>query len=132
MRFTPVIAACVLAVTVSGAALPAADETTPEVATETTTPSTTEKVHSEMLDFPPPPFDFEEFEKRDADAKPYWRGGNGWSFYPYRPYGLPAGKRSADAEAAPEAKAEPYWKGGNGWSFYPYRPYGLPAGKREE
>jgi mating pheromone alpha-factor len=135
MRFNAVIAATILATTVSGAALPAAEETP---AVEVATPAPEEHAPTQG-DFPPS-WDFEDFEfkKRDADAQP-------WNWYPYRPYGTPSGKRVAVAEA--DAKPEawnwyPYRPYGTpsgkrsadaeAWNWYPYRPYGTPSGKREE
>jgi mating pheromone alpha-factor len=75
--------------------------------------------------------------KRSADAEADPEAEADWNFTPWRPWGLPAGKRdadaeaeyfaamhkrSADAEADPEAEAD--------WNFTPWRPWGLPAGKR--
>jgi mating pheromone alpha-factor len=129
MRFNAVIAAYILAVTVSGAALPATEEaaTNDVSAPAPAAPESYEEAPTEEPDYPPPPFVFDEkmmeegqFMKRDASAD----AEAGWTWYPYRPYGLPIGKRSADAEAAPEADAK------SGWTWYPYRPYGLPVGKR--
>lgn len=85
MRFNAVIAACILAVTVSGAALPTEDAATTDAATITTT-------EAEIIETAPEDDDDEQFEKRDAARWKY----NGWR---YRPYGLPVGKREADAEA---------------------------------
>jgi mating pheromone alpha-factor len=130
MRFNAVITAYILAVTVSGAALPATEEaaTNDVSAPAPAAPESHEEAPTEEPDYPPPPFVFDEkmmeegqFMKRDASAD----AEAGWTWYPYRPYGLPIGKRSADAEAAPEADAK------SGWTWYPYRPYGLPIGKRD-
>jgi mating pheromone alpha-factor len=131
MRFNALIAATILAVTVSGAALPTAEETTAEVAS-------TVGIAPAEADFLPFEFEDFEFKKRDAEAKP-------WNWYPYRPYGTPSGKRSAeaDAEAQPEAwNWRPYRPYGTpsgkrsadaeAWNWRPYRPYGTPSGKREE
>jgi mating pheromone alpha-factor len=121
MRFNAVIAAYILAVTVSGAALPVAEDAT----TEVSAPESTEDVATDY-----PLFDIDEedieFLKRDAAPEADAEAEAG-----YRPYGLPSGKRSADAEpwkyrpyGMPSGKrsadAEP-WK---------YRPYGMPSGKR--
>jgi mating pheromone alpha-factor len=90
MRFNAVIAAYILAATVSGAALPVAEESTdiaaPEAPIEESAPA--EFDDSEDYDF-----DFEEFSKRDADPEA------GWTTRPWRPVGLPVGKRDAEAEA---------------------------------
>jgi mating pheromone alpha-factor len=121
MRFNAVIAAYILAVTVSGAALPVAEDAT----TEVSAPESTEDVATDY-----PLFDIDEedieFLKRDAAPEADAEAEAG-----YRPYGLPSGKRIADAEpwkyrpyGMPSGKrsadAEP-WK---------YRPYGMPSGKR--
>jgi mating pheromone alpha-factor len=82
MRFNAVIAAYILAATVSGAALPVAEESTDIAAPEAPIDD------SEGYDF-----DFEEFSKRDADPEA------GWTTRPWRPVGLPVGKRDAEAEA---------------------------------
>lgn len=112
MRFNAIIAATILAATVSGAAIanPAPQPT--EVASNT----------DDLFDLPEGSYFVEEGDESltKRDAKKVWV----WT-PPYRPIGLPVGKR--DAEAAPEAEPE----AGNWVWTPPYRPIGLPVGKRD-
>lgn len=78
MRFNAVIAAAVLAVAVSGAALPAAEDTTttevsaPETPAEAPEAPATEEDYGEFAF--PEDFDFDspEYEKRSADPEAGW------------------------------------------------------------
>jgi len=144
MRFNAVIAAYILAATVSGAALPVAEDSTAEVAAPTEEEAA--PAAPEGFDFPegfnPEDFDFdyEEFEKRSAD--PSADPEAGWTWRPWRPVGMPA-KRNADAEAHPEAgwtwrpwrpvgmPAKRDAEAEAGWTWRPWRPVGLPVGKRD-
>jgi mating pheromone alpha-factor len=122
MRFNAVIAAAILAATVSGAALPIPQDST---AVAEAQPDLAPAVEAEV-DFE----DDEDLEKRGGwTTKPYRPIGlpgigkreaeaDGWTTKPYRPIGLPGiGKREAEA---------------GGWTTKPYRPIGLPGiGRRE-
>ena len=118
MRFNAVIAATILAATVSGAAI--ANPQPTEVAeaapieTEAAVEGTTETVTKE------PEFgdfyyitdeDEEALSKRDAEA-------GVWQWSPkFRPIGMPIGKRDAEASV---------------WQWSPkFRPIGMPIGKRD-
>merc|ERR1711974_348693 len=61
-------------------------------------------------------------------AEPWYGWGYGWPHY--GGYGYAYGKRSADAESAPnaDAKAEPWYGWGYGWPHY--GGYGYAYGKR--
>jgi mating pheromone alpha-factor len=121
MRFNAVIAAAILAATVSGAALPIPQDST---AVAEAQPDLAPAVEAEV------DFEDEDLEKRGGwTTKPYRPIGlpgigkreaeaDGWTTNPYRPIGLPGiGKRKAEA---------------GGWTTKPYRPIGLPGiGKRE-
>src|SRR5690242_6296450 len=130
MRFNAVIAAAVLAATVSSAAIAKPAPETTEI-TEIEADVTPEDVEE--------PFyyaeegDEDDLTKREAEADPQWV----WS-PKFRPPGLPVGKREADPQwvwspkfrppGLPVGKreADPQWV----WSPK-FRPPGLPVGKRE-
>jgi mating pheromone alpha-factor len=120
MRFNAVIAAYILAATVSSAALPVAEDTTTEVSAL----ESSEEAPTEEIDYPLFHLDDEDTEvlKRDADAEAK-----------YRPWGMPTGKRSADAEA--DAKYRPWGmptgkRSADAEADAKYRPWGMPTGKR--
>jgi mating pheromone alpha-factor len=101
MRINAIIASVILAVTVSGAALP--------VPAAAAAPAVIGKREAEAgWNLPGRPYGL-PIGKREADAEAGWK-------LPKRPFGLPIGKREADAEA--------------GWKHVK-RPFGLPIGKRD-
>jgi mating pheromone alpha-factor len=117
MRINAAIAAAIMAATVSAAALPATTDAAPAVATEAAAPMELVEIPDEdLFDIE----DIEEMEKRSADPKFTWKQ--------YRPFGLPVGRR--DAEADPKFSFFKTPKFGH-FSWIQYRPVGLPLGRRD-
>jgi mating pheromone alpha-factor len=111
MKFTAIIAATILACTVSSAAIPAPQDST-SVKVDKRGKGWTTKPYR--------PIGLPLVGKREAEAEA--EAQKGWTTKPYRPIGLPLVGR----EAEPEAEAQ------KGWTTKPYRPIGLPlVGKRE-
>lgn len=116
MRFNAVIAATILAATVSGAAVvnPAPTEVA-EATTETTIDGPSAE---DLANFPEDLYYVEEGDETEGTVQK--REAGDWVWSPkWRPVGLPVGKRDAEAEAGD-------------WVWSPkWRPAGLPVGKRD-
>lgn len=125
MRFNAVIAATILAATVSSAAIanPASTEVTEATsdATETTIDGPSAE---DLASFPENLYYVEESNETEGTVEK--REAGDWVWSPkWRPVGLPVGKRDAQPEAAAEADA-------GKWVWSPkWRPVGLPVGKRD-
>lgn len=123
MRFNAVIAATILAATVSGAAIANPAPTEVAEATSDATETTIDGPSAEDLaNFPEDLYYVEEGDETKGTVQK--REAGDWVWSPkWRPVGLPVGKR--DAEAQPEAEA-------GDWVWSPkWRPVGLPVGKRD-
>ena len=120
MRFNAVIAATILAATVSGAAI--AQPAPTEVAEATTETTVDGPSAEDLANFPEDIYYVEEGDEIEGTVQK--REASDWVWSPkWRPVGLPVGKR--DAEANPKAKAQD-------WVWSPkWRPVGLPVGKRD-